>query len=258
MVFQSLVEEGWYCVPLGWAGLFPALGRSAPLPRLPGGGPHFSREMGRKRAGAPPLDPRYYGRSFPLADFWDRCFWYDSGAITSDMLRPIWGAFSGKNMLKSIFAKDSPQIRARKWLQLKTTTVLLCPTTPKRASANERAIKEGGAGGHPPRLFASGLSLEKAWLPRPGPGGNPPRRVHPAPVPPTGGYLPPNRHHPRRAAVLTGGGIYCKSVCRQGIVGMPPHSQAGGHNHQADCHAQEEGVKGQVHKVPCQNGNGPG
>ena len=176
MVFQSLVEEGWYCVPLGWAGPFPALGRNAPLPRLPGGGPHFSREMGRKRAGAPPLDPRYYGRSFPLADFWDRCFWYDSGAITSDMLRPIWGAFSGKNMLKSIFAKDSPQIRARKWLQLKTTTVLLCPTTPKRASANERAIKEGGAGGHPPRLFASGLSLEKAWIPRPGPGGNPPRR----------------------------------------------------------------------------------
>ena len=174
------------------------------------------------------------------------------------MLRPIWDAFSRKNMLKSIFVKESSQIRARKWLQVKTTTVPLRPATPKRASANERAIKEGGAGGHPPRLFASGLSLEKAWIPRPGPGGNPPRRVHPAPVPPTGGYLPPNRHHPRRAAVLTGGGIYCKSVCRQGIVGMPPHSQAGGHDDQADSHAQEEGVEGQVHKVPCQNGNGPG
>ena len=37
--------------------------------------------------------------------------------------------------------------------------------------------------GHPPRLFASGLSLEKAWIPRPGPGGNPPRRCQPAPVP---------------------------------------------------------------------------
>ena len=169
MVFQSLVEEGWYCVPLGWAGPFPALGRSAPLPRLPGGGPHFSREMGRKRAGAPPLDPRYYGRSFPLADFWDRCFWYDSGAITSDMLRPIWGAFSGKNMLKSIFAKDSPQIRARKWLQMKTTIVPLRPTTPKRASANERAIKKGG-GGPPPRLFASGLSPRESLDPPPGTG----------------------------------------------------------------------------------------
>ena len=46
-----------YYVPFGWPGLFPTLGRSAPLPRLPGGGPHFSREMGRKRAGASPLDP---------------------------------------------------------------------------------------------------------------------------------------------------------------------------------------------------------
>ena len=33
------------------------LGRSAPLPRLPGGGPHFSREMGRKRAGGKPPGP---------------------------------------------------------------------------------------------------------------------------------------------------------------------------------------------------------
>jgi len=56
------------------------------------------------------------------------------------------------------------------------TTGTMRPTTPKRASGNERAIKKGGAGGIPPRLFASGLSLEKAWIPRPGPGGNPPRR----------------------------------------------------------------------------------
>ena len=41
----------------------------------------------------------------------------------------------------------------------------------ERASS-ERALNQGGAGGHPPRLFASGLSLEKAWIPRPGPGGN--------------------------------------------------------------------------------------
>ena len=40
------------------------LGRSAPLPRLPGGGPHFSREMGRKRAG-----PSVIGRWLR----WNRC-----------------------------------------------------------------------------------------------------------------------------------------------------------------------------------------
>ena len=62
------------------------------------------------------------------------------------------------------------------------STVPLRPTTPKRASGNVRALRPGGAGGHPPRLFASGLSLEKAWIPRPGPGGNPPRRCQPAPV----------------------------------------------------------------------------
>ena len=196
MVFQSLVEEGWYCVPLGWAGLFPALGRSAPLPRLPGGGPHFSREMGRKRAGAPPLDPRYYGRSFPLADFWDRCFWYDSGAITSDMLRPIWGAFSGKNMLKSIFAKDSPQIRARKWLQLKTTTVLLCPTTPKRASANERAIKEGGAGGHPPATLCVQAFSRESLDPPPGTGRETTSQGPPCARPPHRGVPPPKQTPP--------------------------------------------------------------
>ena len=111
--------------------------------------------------------------------------------------------------------------------------------TPKRASANERAIKKGvqgalppalflpafsgesraparsragnhvaglglrwskpgpPAGGPPPRLFASGLSLEKAWIPRPGPGGNPPRRAHPAMVqtePPADTAEPPRPH----------------------------------------------------------------
>ena len=35
-------------------GAFPGLGAQRPGgPRLPGGGPHFSREMGRKRAGSP-------------------------------------------------------------------------------------------------------------------------------------------------------------------------------------------------------------
>ena len=82
------------------------------------------------------------------------------------------------------------------------TTVPLRYPTPKRASGNERAIKKGGAGGIPPRLFASGLSLEKAWIPRPGPGGNPPRRAHPAMVqtePPADAAEPPRPHAWNRA-----------------------------------------------------------
>ena len=53
---------------------------------------------------------------------------------------------------------------------------------PKTSECQRAGHKKGGAGGHPPRLFASGLSLEKAWIPRPGPGGNPRCRSGPAPV----------------------------------------------------------------------------
>ena len=42
--------------------------------------------------------------------------------------------------------------------------------TPKRASANERAIKKGGGGHPPPRLFASGLSPRESLDPPPGTG----------------------------------------------------------------------------------------
>ena len=52
------------------------------------------------------------------------------------------------------------------------TTAPLRPTTPKRASGNERAIEWGG-GGPPPRLFASGLSLRESLDPPPGTGREP-------------------------------------------------------------------------------------
>ncbi len=92
------------------------------------------------------------------------------------MLKPIWDAFSRENMLKSIFPKESPQIMARKWLQMKTTIVPLRPTTPKRASANERAIKNQGSRGQRPRRSFLRLSPEKAGLP-PGVGREPTSQV---------------------------------------------------------------------------------
>ena len=42
--------------------------------------------------------------------------------------------------------------------------------TPKRASGNERPLNPGGAGGIPPRLFASGLSPRESLDPPPGTG----------------------------------------------------------------------------------------
>ena len=47
--------------------------------------------------------------------------------------------------------------------------------TPKRASANERAINQGGRGPSPATLCVRAFSRE-SLDPRPGPGGNPPRR----------------------------------------------------------------------------------
>ena len=51
----------------------------------------------------------------------------------------------------------------------------------ERASS-ERAITQGGRGASPRDSLRPGFLLEKAWIPRPGPGGNPPRRAHPAMV----------------------------------------------------------------------------
>ena len=47
-----------------------------------------------------------------------------------------------------------------------------CATTAKTSEWERAGPKNGGAGGIPPRLFASGLSLEKAWIPARDRAGN--------------------------------------------------------------------------------------
>ena len=47
-----------------------------------------------------------------------------------------------------------------------------CATTAKTSERQRAGPKPGGAGGIPPRLFASGLSLEKAWIPARDRAGN--------------------------------------------------------------------------------------
>ena len=81
--------------------------------RLRRGSPTFFEESrGKEHQGQAP-GPHFYSRSFPLAGFGDGWLWYGRGAITTGMPRPIWDAFSRGNMLESIFAKESFQIRAR-------------------------------------------------------------------------------------------------------------------------------------------------
>ena len=85
--------------------------------RRPRGSPaFFGRKPEERTPGASPWTPGFDGRSLPLAGFCGGCLCNGRGAISSDMLRPIWDAFSGKNMLKSILAKESSQIRVRRWV----------------------------------------------------------------------------------------------------------------------------------------------
>ena len=76
-----------------------------------GGGARLSlKKVGGKNTRGKPLDPGFMARSLSLARFGDRCLWYDSGAVSSGMPRPIWDAFSRENMLESMFVKEGFQI----------------------------------------------------------------------------------------------------------------------------------------------------
>ena len=93
-------------------GAFPGLGAQCPGGPPARRGPHFSREMGKKRAGGKaPWTPSFYSRSFPLAGFGVGCLWYGRRAIPTDMLRPIWDAFfggkyAGKHFLRKKVSKS--------------------------------------------------------------------------------------------------------------------------------------------------------
>ena len=149
--------------------------------RLRRGSPSFFEESRRKEHQGQAPGPRFYSRSFPLAGFWDGWLWYGSTAISSGMPKPIWDAFSGKICGKAFYERKSPNQGTKMGSEI-APPPKQCGTTAKTSEWQRAGHQKGGAGGHPPRLFASGLSLEKAWIPRPGPGGNPPRRCQPAPV----------------------------------------------------------------------------
>ena len=87
-----------YCVPFEWSRLFRCLGAQRPGGPPARRGPHFSREMGRKRAGGlAPWTPVFMARSFPLARFgvgsaaerW-------KGYYGAHVCALIWDAFSGR------------------------------------------------------------------------------------------------------------------------------------------------------------------
>ena len=104
------------------------------------------------------------------------------------------------------------------------TTVSLRPTTPKRASEQRAGLKPGGAGGHPPATLCVRAFSRESLDPRPGPGGNPPRRVYTALVLEGTTHRPntPRLALPGQAAPLLSGGFFLE--CRP----FPPKKKGGG------------------------------
>ena len=112
---DHLPGAGRGCVPSGWVPRKHPWGAAPRCPACPAGVPISPEKWGERGPGLRPWTPGFMARSLSLARFGDRCLWYDSGVVTSGMLRPIWDAFSGKNMLKKHFTKESLQIRVRTW-----------------------------------------------------------------------------------------------------------------------------------------------
>ena len=159
---RSSTEGGHFPAPV--VGAFTNLGAQRPGGPPARRGPHFSREMGRKRAGAPPLDPGFHSRSFPLAGFCGGYLCNGRGAISSGMLRPIWDAFSRGNILESIFCERGFPNQGTYMGHEIVQRPEQCGTTAKTSECQRAGHKPGGRGASP-ATFASRLSLEKALIP---------------------------------------------------------------------------------------------
>ena len=103
-------ERGGVLRTLRVVGAFPVPRGATPrCPACPAGVPISPEKWGERGPGLRPWTPGFYGRSLPLAGFWDRCLWYGRGAISSGMLRPIWDAFSEKICRKAFLRKTVPK-----------------------------------------------------------------------------------------------------------------------------------------------------
>ena len=157
--------------------------RRAPTRR----GPRFSRETGGKRAKGESFSPLdsllwFLGpcKGSSLFSAWPAALYLTPVTARPPAGRAGRGGFAdGKGLTRIEFknsTKKAPQIRACTWAPKQPNYRPAAPPNTKTSERQQAGHKNGGAGGIPPRLFASGLSLEKAWIPRPGPGGKPPRR----------------------------------------------------------------------------------
>ena len=85
-----------YCVPFEWSRLFRCLGAQRPGGPPARRGPHFSREMGRKRAGGKPPGPPllWPARSHSLVLAWWGALFRSMGYYGAHLRALIWDASS--------------------------------------------------------------------------------------------------------------------------------------------------------------------
>ena len=133
-----------------WVGCSEApLGRSAPgAPPARRGSPFLPRNGEKEGRGFAP-GPRVYGPLAVARSFWGsfsliRSRGYSLRYVKTDLGR-IFEKIWGKRILRKKGSKSGHIHGCRN----SPTTVPLRPTTPKRASGSERAIKKGGAGALP-------------------------------------------------------------------------------------------------------------
>ena len=209
---------GGTAYPAGGRGFSEASGRSAPLPRLPGGGPLSStggsvgtvagwalqrgfpadsgggarlslKKVEGKNTRGKPLDPGFMARSLSLARFGVCATLSRSWGYFAAHLRTlIWGL----SFIKCFFSIFFRKMRPKSVLGYRRKQPLERIRDSNRQ--NERARASGpqkrGGGGLPPRLFASGLSPRESLDPPPGTGREPTSQVwtcagpSPAPLPP--------------------------------------------------------------------------
>ena len=147
------------------------------FPADSGGEPGFLwKKAGGKNTRGKPLDPGFYSPLAAARSFWGSLSLIRQRGYFLRYPKTDLGRIFGKKYAeKEFYERKSPNQGTYMGLVIAYRPER-CGTTAKTSEWERAGPKPGGAGGIPPRLFASGLSLEKAWIPRPGPGGNPPRR----------------------------------------------------------------------------------
>ena len=149
----------------GWSRFGPPQVRTCEVGSPPGPGrgiQAFSRESpdAKSRGGIPPAPPFFRARSLALARFEGCCPGSVRGAVSSDMLRPIWDAFSSKKYAEKAFYERKSPNQGRKMGGEIAPRPGQCGTNPKTSERQQAGHKTGGPGSTAPGPLSPHFSGE--------------------------------------------------------------------------------------------------